>query len=43
MCQSPRSSVLETDTSKLVVPAGFEPATLSNLETMLGISQVFYR
>ena len=27
----------------LVVPTGFEPVTLSNLETMLDISQVFYR
>lgn len=27
----------------LVVPGGFEPPTLSNLETMPGISRVFYR
>lgn len=29
--------------NSLVVPAGFEPATLSNLETMPDISRVFYR
>lgn len=39
---SPRPHVGYLVVEVMVVPVGFEPTTLSNLETMPSISRVFY-